>query len=117
MRNKVAINEKRASRLHWKMEKEKFVAKTFVDKKYLETFCVELEVNPKNGETSMQIMNLYHQSLRQEKTGYKGLNEAINAVNKFFERMDELIDNMPLEAQRRACNAYKNEIARAIKLN
>ena len=118
MRNqKVAMNEKRANRLRWYMENGKFIAMTFIDKKFLETFRVDFELNPTSGGTAVEVKSLYHEALKLEKTQYGGLNEAINAVNEFFGKMDELVDNMPLEVRDRAYNAYKREISRAIKFN
>lgn len=118
MRNqKLAMNEKRANRLHWRTEEGKFVAVTWIDKKLLESFQVYFELNPMNGETAVEVKNLSYGTLRLEKALYKDFKTAVNAVNEFFGKMDELIDNVPFEAQERAYNAYKREIARAIQFN
>lgn len=118
MRNqKVAMNEKRAGRLRWYIEDGKFVAQTFIDKKFLETFRVDFELNPTSGETAVEVNSLHHEALKLEKAQYGDLNGAINAVNEFFGKMDEMVDNMPLEVRERAFNAYKREIARGFKIN
>ena len=117
MRNqKVAINEKRVGRLHWFVKDGKLETLTFVDKKHLDTFAVEFKLNPANGETTALVRNSNYPALKLEKATYKDFNEAINAVNEFFNRMDELNENMPYDAIERAWKAYRNEIARAIVL-
>ena len=116
MRNKkVAMNERRANRLNWRMEQGKLYAETYVEKKLLDTFKVKFELVPTSGETAVLIENLWDKKLSMNKTQCKDFETAVNEVNAFFNRMDELIDKMPLEACSRAYNAYRKEIARAIE--
>lgn len=114
---KIAMNEKRAERLLWKMEEGKFKASTYIDKKVLGTFNTIFEVDPINGETTVEVYSLFYEKLKLERTSCEGLKAAINAVNGFFDEIDELIKNVPINAKERAINAYKKEIALAIKLN
>ena len=60
---------------------------------------------------------VWNEKLKREKALYDGLKKAVNAVNEFFDEIDELIKSVPLSAKERAINAYKREIALAIKLN
>lgn len=118
MRNqKVAMNEKRANGLRWKMNEGKFVAVTYVDKRLLESFQVDFELDPLNGKTAVAVKSLYYETLKKEKTSYNDFKTAVNAVNEFFEEIDELIANVPFEAKERAYNAYQREIARGININ
>lgn len=117
MGKQITMNEKRAERLLWKMEEGKFKASTYIDRKVLGSFKTTFEVNPINGETTVEVHSLSYEKLKLERTSCIGLKTAINAVNGFFEEIDELIENVSLNAKERAINAYKREIAAAMKLN
>ena len=113
----VAISENRSERLLWRMEEGKFKASTYVDRKVLGSFNITFEVNPINGETWVEVYSLSYEKLKREKALYDSLKTAVNAVNEFFDEIDELRKSVPLSAKERAINAYKREIALAIKLN
>lgn len=114
MGNKVAINERRAKNFHWERVDGVFKTYAFVDRKFLESFKVVFEVQ-ENGQAVAEVTNYTYPQLKMERTAYNGLNDAINAVNAFFEKMDELSHNIPYSARERAYKAYQKEIKRALE--
>lgn len=110
-----AMQERKFEGILWRNAGNVFKATKDVQRKPFGDFTVRFDMNANTGETKMCVSCWQFEQLDSKTETYATFKQAVHAAIAYFDRIDELVQGLPLSAKIQAEKAYKQVLVREIE--